>query len=404
MSLVGSNLKILLIPSWYPNLNNASAGIFFAKQAELLSKNHEVRILVGREVVHGYRKAISKPGNLLTISHSQTNHFLDKVERVKLDQFEYTTYAFHAQAGKYERTAASYEKYFSQNILPVWKPDIIHAHDVFMAGVAALRIKEVHDVPVVLTSHNPINFDRMGDEGVKKFKSVIQAVDQLITVSDYDKRILLNSAEKDIHPVTVGNYIDETIFEQAPKETSFRKNLLYVASSSRRKDFPTLIEALSILHSTNPQQFCMDLVISDVQDGITLQDIRKMIEEKDLTNKVKIHSGISLADLRLLYKKTDLYVSSSYLETFGVTVAEAMACGIPVVAADNGGIRDIIDSEQLGLIVPIQNPVLLANAITRFLSGNWNPDRKKISESIHQRYGSKSYLNQLNNIYNQIVR
>ena len=71
--------------------------------------------------------------------------------------------------------------------------------------------------------------------------------------------------------------------------------------------------------------------------------------------------------LAMFYRAADVYVHAAIGETFGLSVAEALACGVPVVTASTGGVLEIVDHERTALVVPPGRPVELADAIVRLL-------------------------------------
>ncbi len=71
--------------------------------------------------------------------------------------------------------------------------------------------------------------------------------------------------------------------------------------------------------------------------------------------------------LAMFYRAADVYVHAAIDETFGLSVAEALACGAPVVTASTGGVLEIVEHERTALVVPPGRPVELANAIARLL-------------------------------------
>lgn len=78
-----------------------------------------------------------------------------------------------------------------------------------------------------------------------------------------------------------------------------------------------------------------------------------------------IRSSSALADL---YRAADVFVHAAAEETFGNVVAEAMACGAPVVTASLGGALELVEHERTGLVVPPRDPLGLADALCRLLA------------------------------------
>jgi glycosyltransferase involved in cell wall biosynthesis len=75
----------------------------------------------------------------------------------------------------------------------------------------------------------------------------------------------------------------------------------------------------------------------------------------------------SPARLASLYRAADVYVHAAVEETFGLSVAEALACGLPVVTASHGGVLEIVEHERTGLVVPPGDAGALADALACLL-------------------------------------
>ncbi len=137
--------------------------------------------------------------------------------------------------------------------------------------------------------------------------------------------------------------------------------LLFVANlgpDNPFKDFATVREALGELARRAPRGRVELLVVGSegpderVAPGVVVRRVGYIR---------------SAGRLATFYRAADVHVHAATEETFGLSVAEALACGTPVVTASRGGVLEIVDHERTGLIVPPRRPVELADAITRLL-------------------------------------
>jgi glycosyltransferase involved in cell wall biosynthesis len=102
----------------------------------------------------------------------------------------------------------------------------------------------------------------------------------------------------------------------------------------------------------------------------------------DLNLKARVSLVGWLEDLAQLYCALDVFVSSSHTESFGLTIAEAMASGTAVVATETDGARELIKAEETGLLVPIVNVTKLAEAILSLLKNE--PDRIRLGTAAQK--------------------
>lgn len=110
--------------------------------------------------------------------------------------------------------------------------------------------------------------------------------------------------------------------------------LLYVGNLKPHKNLATLLKALKAINQDN-------IILLLVGKAFKSIDLEKQEEEIEIRNKV-IHTGmVEKSELIDLYNLADLFVFPSLYEGFGIPPLEAMACGTPVIAADNSSIPEV---------------------------------------------------------------
>jgi glycosyltransferase involved in cell wall biosynthesis len=123
------------------------------------------------------------------------------------------------------------------------------------------------------------------------------------------------------------------------------------------KRIPDLLKAVRLLK---------DLVHLHIfGEGPQRPHLERCISEWDLSGRVTLHGAI--AHPREALAQIELLVLPSAAEGFGLVLIEAMAAGVPVVATQVPGIRDVVQNERTGLLVPAASPGDLARAITRII-------------------------------------
>lgn len=164
------------------------------------------------------------------------------------------------------------------------------------------------------------------------------------------------------NPLTVD--ADPVIRPDRPKG---RATIGTLGRLAHEKGVDVLVEALARLRATGT---AADLVIGGTgPDGETL---RERVRALGLGDRVRFLGGID--DRPAFFAGLDVFVSPSRRETFGLVLAEAMACGVPVVATATDGARGIVDHGVTGLLVPPADPTAMADAIAALAA---DPDRAR---------------------------
>lgn len=141
------------------------------------------------------------------------------------------------------------------------------------------------------------------------------------------------------------------IAKRARKGISKKKrvNMIFVGRMGFQKNISGLIELMNRLvaiKNSNKITYTLHLV----GDGELRDQLEKQIAAHKLNNHIVLHGAKSQAELQKLYDKSDLFVSTSLYESFGIVLIEAMSRGLPIVAHDIMGSRNVAIQDVNGLL------------------------------------------------------
>ena len=158
----------------------------------------------------------------------------------------------------------------------------------------------------------------------------------------------------------IHNGVDTTTFRPLPEVP--RRNDLMVATVSANtplKGLAYLLRAFSGVAERQPQA---ELVIVGKPPAA---DILTQNASGTARARIRFRPGLSQTDLVRLYAEATLAVAPSLYEGFGLPAAEAMACGVPVIATSGGALPEVVG--DAGMIVPAADAAALADAISALL-------------------------------------
>ena len=192
---------------------------------------------------------------------------------------------------------------------------------------------------------------------------IIQRSNPFITISDYNKRHLVKVygpiAQK-VKVVRCG--VDLSKFK--PNEGRNRKipNILSVTWLRQAKGVNYLIEAVGILRNQN-----IDFKCVIVGGGYLREEIESLIQEKGLTAFVELKGPLPHEEVIALYRCADIFVLPSLSEGIPISLMEAMAMKLPVVATRITGLSELVIDGENGFLVEPRDPVGIADRIERLL-------------------------------------
>ena len=129
-----------------------------------------------------------------------------------------------------------------------------------------------------------------------------------------------------------------------------------------------------------------DVKLTLVGEGNRLKEYKSRVADLNLTDYVEFAGWKTSAEIQNLSAKSSLGVFPSRTESFGLSVVEAMAVKLPVVASRGGAIPENIEEGVTGKLVPVKNPDALAKAIISVLEDPTNAEnRAKTARSVIQK-------------------
>jgi glycosyltransferase involved in cell wall biosynthesis len=226
-------------------------------------------------------------------------------------------------------------------------------------------------------------------------KRVYASIDQLLTVSS----ALKNNIEQQIgvDSIVVPNMLGKE-FHYVKQDKTERKTIQLITTGRLipEKHFDMLIQAIANISS-------LPLKLNIIGNGSEKNRLQKSIKELHLEDKVHLMGYKSKQEIVALLQESEIFVLPSQSETFGVAYIEALACGLPIIATDCGGPRDIVTTNN-GLLIPRNNQQALEQAIIQMSNNLSSYDKKAIAEDCQNRFASNNVAKLITQILERTIK
>ena len=249
-----------------------------------------------------------------------------------------------------------------------WEIDVVHCHYLREHYTALLAKKYNPHIRVVYTNHFVLANDmvtRLSNRWMDKRQ------DQMIAVCNKGRQQLIANGWSGERIQVIFNGVDPAAWAGTRADSTLRAELglpedrfvmLCASRFAHDKGHKYLINSLKRLTEISDVPFTMVLA----GDGPLLEPAQAQVKALGLEEQVKFIGFRK--DIKNLYKGSDLYVNASEHEALSFLIIEAMAAGLPVIATDMGGNRDIVnDKTGCGLLVEYDNPESMARAMKQLM-------------------------------------
>ncbi len=257
--------------------------------------------------------------------------------------------------------------------------DVIAGHWLIPAAIVMKRIARRAGLPMVLSSHGTdIRLMRKaGRLPYRYLRGFCRRLSRWTVVSGFLREQVLQ-----LDPV-LGGIVevlplphDERLFFRDAKVKRDDCLIVSVTRFTEQKRVDYLIKAFAAVTQEIPAAR-MEIYGA----GPLRNNVERQIAAHGLSRQVTLRGPVDQTQLREVYNRAAVVVLNSYREGFGLTLSEAMMCGAAVIGTRSGGITDIIEHEQRGLLVKQDNARELADAMVRLLRDQ--PLRQRLAEAGH---------------------
>jgi glycosyltransferase involved in cell wall biosynthesis len=202
------------------------------------------------------------------------------------------------------------------------------------------------------------------------WRNLITRADRAVTCSEAMARDVLHFAPR-ARVVTIHNGMDVHLFGRNPRIRYSRRRILHIGKFEHKKAHDVLLQAFQLLLESVPDAF---LVLVGAT-GPELAHVRALVSALGLEHKVEIHIDVPHERVPEFMDRADVFVLPSRSEPFGIVMLEAGAAGLPVVATRVGGVPELIEDGETGLLVPPDDAIGLERAIRLLLTDAAAADR-----------------------------
>jgi len=269
--------------------------------------------------------------------------------------------------------------------------DVIHAH-FWMSGHVAQKLKQRLGIPYVITFHALGKVRRIYQGVADEFpdlrfsieESVARSAEKVIAECPQDRDDLMVHycvAPEKILVVPCG--FDEEEFVPMDRAECARhigvdpdeKIILQLGRMVPRKGVDNVIRGTAAMLRMKEIPARLLIVGGEAVEPCPRKtpEIGRLLEvarEEGIEDRVTFTGRRNRDQLKYYYNAADLFVSTPWYEPFGITPLEAMACGVPVIGANVGGIKYSVDHDVTGFLVPPEEPEILARRMLEVLEDN----------------------------------
>ncbi|MBA4365809.1 MAG: hypothetical protein C0398_07435 [Coprothermobacter sp.] len=382
-------MHVLFIPSWYPTPGQPSLGPYFVDQALAV-------LALGVETGVCYPALRSL--RTLSLFCIAQNHF----QWTCADDAGVHTVLLHAwnpviphiRATMFVQTSLQAFRIYEQRY---GRPDIIHAQSALWGGVAAMRLSRQTGIPYVVTEHSSAYHRKMNGRWEPWIVRCLGGAARTICVSSslaHD----VSAVAPDVPITVIPNMVDAEFFTLPPApRVSPQHSFLTVANLNSNKGIDTLLEAFALYRRAGGSW-----TLNIGGQGPLWLNLMYQVQHLLLEDAVRFLGPLTRIQVRQAMWEASAFVLASRVETFGLAVAEALATGLPVVVTRCGGPEDFVTPND-GLLVEIDNPHALAEALTEVAESRRLEDDEGRRKRCVSRFGSTKVGRQLLDVYTQVV-
>lgn len=367
---------IIFLTRWYPNKYDPMFGLFVQRHAEAAALFNDITVIY----VHPDKNAKKR---------FETEH----TEKQGIE-------TIRVYYKKPDNKLFSLIRFYKANkkALKLTTPaDLFHVHILTRLGLIALYYKKYYNTPYIVTEHWSrylYGNDFHGFLRKKLTKQVVRNAKMVTTVTEDLAKAMKSHGLFNDDYVVLPNVVNIDMFHPVEKDNHPIKIIHVSCFEDKSKNISGLLDALNIIKQKNIDFKC--IFIGEGMDSDRMKDYASSLQLNDKVIFTGLLEGQELADA---VASGDFLVLSSHYENMPVVILEALACGLPIVSTNVGGIHEIIDDTN-GILVKPDDTVQLAESIIQMINGCKNYNPQFLRNKVVEKYAYKNVGKLLSGWYN----
>jgi phosphatidylinositol alpha-mannosyltransferase len=279
-----------------------------------------------------------------------------------------------------------------------FSPDVVHVHEPLAPSTSMLATRAAR-APVVATFHAHTERSALFDAAAPVLRPVWRRLARRIAVSETAASFVRSRMGNGIRVIPNGVEVDRFASARPADDLPPGRRILWVGRLDPQKGFPVAVGAFARLAPEHPDVW---LVVAG--EGRDREAAGRLPPE--IRRRVVLLGAVPHERLPALHAGADVFIAPALgQESFGMVLVEAMAAGVPVVASDIGGYRDVIRDGVTGVLVPAGDAGVLAAAIGGLLA---DPDgARALAEKGRQeaqRYAWDRVVEDIAAVYEEVAK
>lgn len=373
---------ILFLPRWYPNKYDPMWGLFVKKHAEAVSLMNHVSVL--------YLHPIDKGGDEIEYIEEQKDRL-------------YTLYIYYPKPKNQILYLFTFLKLYLKGLQRVQarrKVDIAHVHILTRMGLLAWFSSYTKGLPYVITEHwsRYLPSVRVYTGGLRKFltKKVVKRAKAVMPVTTNLREAMESHQLYNSNYQIVPNVVDDIFFKGEISEADSKRVIHVSTFEDKSKNISGIIEAIQEIKSIR-----RDFKMVFIGEGMDFERMKALSDQYQLNELVEFTGLLEKEALVKEYSKACFMIINSHYENMPVVINEAMACGLPVLSTNVGGISEHLDSSK-GILINSGDPQELVEQFNWMLNHYTDYNQESIRDYAEHHFSSKAISRKLNHIYHSI--
>lgn len=383
MSSTNTQRHIVFLPAWYPHKYDSMFGLFVRKHAEAAALSHHISVL--------YLYALEDSTAPLSVEHTQPQQQLSewhiyypKSKNPFLYLWRFVYYFFWGM-GQIKKTRSI---------------DAVHVHVLSRMGILASLYRLWHATPYIITEHwsrylPSVNTYRGFWRKLLTSWSVKRA-HAVLPVSHNLAQAMQQQGLSHPNYKVVNNVVAQVFFETQQPKGSITRAIHVSTFEDKSKNISGMLRNIAQLRK---QGHTFEVVMIGI--GQDYEAMQRLAADLGLLNSVVYFRGeLQENELAQEMAQSHFLIMYSNYENVPVVISEAMACGLPVLATDVGGIHEHVNSSR-GLLCPPQNDETFCQALEQMLHTHMHYNSQSINKYALQQFSYPAVAQELSHIYSE---